>query len=116
MNKDYKLAIIGSKDACIGFHALGLTVRYASTADEAVEVIQDLKSQKQEGNENASKFAIIFVAEDVYKNIDRETYLKLTKNALPAITPIPEITGSTGFGLERLKSIVERAVGTNILG
>ena len=116
MNKDYKLAIVGSKDACIGFHALGVTVRYAAEASEALEAIQELKEQKQESGETLPKFAIIFVSENLYKKIDQETYRKLTKEALPAIVSIPNITGSTGFGVERLKNIVERAVGTNILG
>ena len=40
---------------------------------------------------------------------------RLREGALPAVVPIPGISGNTGMGLEQVKRSVEQAVGSNIL-
>jgi vacuolar-type H+-ATPase subunit F/Vma7 len=48
--------------------------------------------------------------------MEKEKYKKLTSGALPAIIPIPGHKGSSGFGDEKIKRIVEQAVGSDIFG
>ena len=115
MNTDktqYALAIVGPKEVIIGFKAIGLTTVFASNAKECWDKLNELKNEKV--NERP-KYAIIFILESHAKDIDIADYKKLTDCALPAIIALPGPEGSTGFGLERLGQIVEKAIGSNIL-
>lgn len=110
---DYKIAIVGPKEMVLGFKGLGLEVHDAESQSAAEEVLFELK--KQTITESSSdRYAIVFVLESFIKNLDREKYQKLSQGALPAFIPIPGLTGSTGFGDEKIRRIVEKAVGSDI--
>ncbi len=98
-----KMAIVGRKDVYLGFKALGLTVVDARTVAAAERAIQDLVAQS---------YAIIFVAESLAAESVLERY---RQQATPAIVMIPDNTGSLGIARERIRKLVERAVGTDIL-
>lgn len=106
---EYKIAIVGSKEAIEGFSLLGVTTVPASSSTEAVEKIKEMKRDE---NEN---FAIIFVTEDLAKDFSTDEERYFAKDPLPAIIPLPSHLGSTGYSTERLSRIVERAVGSDIL-
>ncbi len=112
----YRIAIIGSKEAVAGFALLGVDV---FPADEHTEISPLLLSLKRKMNivdgRERNTYGILFVAEDLFKNIPPEDEKKLGRGSLPAIIPLPSHHGSSGYGLDRLKRIVERAVGSNIL-
>jgi len=103
-----KTAIIGPKDAILGFKALGLTPANATNSEEALEQLQALKAEEQ--------YAIIFIMEELAEGIREEDYDKLTQEALPAIIPVPGPKGSTGYGMKRISKFVEQAVGSDIFG
>ena len=63
-----------------------------------------------------STYAIVFVMEDIIKEMSPEDYAKLSSGALPAIIPLPGSRGSSGFGNEKIRRIVEKAVGSDIFG
>jgi len=107
------MAIIGSRETILGFKALGLEPVYANDSKEAVESLYRLKKEKTDGGRN--KYAILFIMEDLATDIQPEDYKKLSADPLPAIIPLPSHLGSTGFGVTRLKRIVEKAVGSDIL-
>lgn len=112
----YKMAIIGPRETILGFKALGLEPVYAVDPKKAVEFLYSLKKEKiEEGGENRHKYAILFIMEDLARAITPEDYKKLSSEALPAIIPLPSHLGTTGYGLQKLKSIVEKAVGMDIL-
>jgi len=114
---DYRLAIVGSREAVAGFAILGADVVPADNAQEAVEALYGLKKETQtdEKGVERSKYAIVFITEDLASGISPDDEKKLARGALPAIIPVPSHKGSTGYGLQRLKRIVERAVGSDIL-
>lgn len=115
MAEKYNLAIVGNKNTILGFKALGMTAMPANNPEEAKEVLFKLKNEKiSENNEERPKYAIIFIMEDLAKEISDDDYKKLTKHALPAIIPLPGIKGSTGLGLKRIGKMVEQAVGSDI--
>jgi V/A-type H+-transporting ATPase subunit F len=118
MAESYKIAIIGSKDQILGFKALGITAKAVNSAEEAREALFELNSEMVEVKvgEGRKKYAIIFILEDLALQISQDDYKKLTKEALPAIIPIPGIKGTSGHGLERIKKMVEQAVGSDIFG
>jgi V/A-type H+-transporting ATPase subunit F len=112
----YKLAIVGTREAIIGFKALGLDPVYASSPREALDALYELKKEKAEVNgESKNKYAIIYIMEDLMSSITDDDYKKLSADPLPAIIPLPSHLGSSGYGLKKLKTIVEKAVGMDIL-
>lgn len=116
-NSGYKIAIVGPKDQILGFKALGLRAVPVLNVEEAKNALYKLNEEKVSEEEDAKKaYAIIFILEELAMNIPQDDYKKLTKDALPAIIPIPGIKGTTGYGLERIKKMVEQAVGSDIFG
>ena len=113
---NYKIAIIGSREAILGFKALGLEPVYSDDPLKTAEILYSLKKEKVEiDGEMKNKYAIVFVMEDLMAAITTDDYKKLTADPLPAFIPLPSHLGSTGYGLKKLKTIVEKAVGMDIL-
>ena len=103
-----KIAVIGGKETVLGFKALGLDTFPAANAEDARTALQELT---QEGKD----YAIIYIEETLAQGLESEIS-KFKESPVPAIILIPGRDGSIGLGQTALKSAVERAVGTNILG
>lgn len=99
------IAILGARDSVLGFRAMGLDVFPVSSAAEAVAAFDDCV---QRG------FAAIFVTEGFFPAL-RERMKELAGRPTPATVIIPEGQESSGLGLAKLKSIVEQAIGADIL-
>ena len=112
----FRIAIVGPKETIAGFALLGADVVPATTVADAVPQLFRLKKamRVEEGRER-NVYGVIFVSEDLLSGVSAEDEKKLSRGALPAIIPLPSHHGSTGYGLARLKRIVERAVGSDIL-
>lgn len=118
MSNNQKIAIIGNKETILGFKALGIETFGATNRDEAVTLLFDLKNQEEKsenGLDKKSKYAIIFITEDLAEGINKEEYQKLSKNALPAIIPVPSSKGTSGYGIRRIGKIIEMAIGSDII-
>ena len=111
---NHDIAIVGPKDVVLGFKAIGVRTHFTENAEATLETLQKLKEETLEGSE-LCRYAIIFILESDAKAIPADEYKKITADALPAIIALPGPEGSTGFGMERLGSIVEKAIGSNIL-
>jgi len=48
-------------------------------------------------------------------NITPDDQKKLSRGALPAVIALPSRNGSSGYSEERLRSLAERAIGSDIL-
>jgi len=117
MEERYKIAIVGNKDAILGFKALGLKTYDANGAQEAVKVLYNLKAEQitnEKTGETLPAYAIIFITEDLAMDISKDDYKKLSQEALPAIIPVPGTKGTTGYGIKRIGKMVEQAVGSDI--
>jgi V/A-type H+-transporting ATPase subunit F len=106
---NYRIAIIGAREAIEGFSLLGVTTVPASTSEEAVTKIKKMKK------ETGDPYAIVFVTEDLSQGFTADDERYFAKDPLPAIIPLPSHLGSTGYSMARLSRIVERAVGSDIL-
>lgn len=113
----YRIAIVGSREAVSGFALLGIDVAPVDTVEDAVAKLYELKkiTARDEQGIERNAYAIIFVTEDFMADISPDDEKRLTRGALPAIIPLPSHKGATGYGLQRLKRIVERAIGSDIL-
>lgn len=114
--KKYKIAIVGKKEEIIGFSAVGVQIFPVSNIAKATEKLFELKKAKQDNNDenSAPLYAIVFVMEDIIKEIHADDMKKLTAGALPAIISLPGHKGATGYGETMVRKIVEKAVGTDI--
>jgi len=112
----YKMVIIGPREIILGFKALGLEPVYMTDPKEAVKKLFDLKREKVEvDGESKNKYAIVFILEELAREITPDDYKKLSADPLPAIIPLPSHMGTTGYGQAKLRIIVEKAVGMDIL-
>ena len=99
-----KIAVVGNKDIILAFKAIGMDVYSAESVSEGEDVVKSI----------AKDYAVIFLTEDIARGM-ADTLAKYKSKPYPAIIPIPSHEGSTGFGIQGIKSDVEKAVGTDIL-
>ncbi len=100
----YKIAVVGDKESILGFSAIGIDMYPAYEEDDIKQIIPMLIEQN---------YAIIYITENV--SIKAEKYLtKLKQNKIPAIVTIPSNTGSLRYGENRIKEMVQKAVGIEI--
>ena len=92
----------------MGFKALGLETFPAANAQEASQILRSLTREQDD-------YAIIYIEENLAAQLGHEIN-RFKDSPTPAIILIPGRDGSMGLGLTALRSAVERAVGTNILG
>ena len=92
----------------MGFKALGLETYPAANAQEASQILRSLTREHDD-------YAILYIEENLAAQLQNEIN-KFKDSPTPAIILIPGRDGSMGLGLTALRSAVERAVGTNILG
>ena len=104
-----KIAVIGGSETVMGFKALGLDVYPVAGVEEAGKTLRYLTRQAGE------EYAIIYIEETLAASLGAEID-KFKDSPTPAIILIPGRDGSIGLGLSALRSAVEKAVGTNILG
>lgn len=102
-----KIAIVGNPDTILGFKAVGIEPHPISNKEEGSSVINSFRKSQEYG--------IVLITEDIAELLGEELAV-LEEQTLPAVIRIPSSRGSTGEGLRALKRIVERAVGSDILG
>ncbi len=100
-----RIAFLGSKDTVVGFTPLGISTYAVADRESALAALRECLN---------SNFAILFVTEMIAELIEGE--LKAIRfSPTPAILVVPSILGSTGLGIRRLRALVEKAVGADIL-
>ncbi len=100
-----KIAMIGDKDSILGFKALGVSIYPVVDASEAATVLRQASS---------GDYAIIFITEYFAQGI-QDKIKELQQVSLPAITIIPDHREDLGLAMDKLKKIMEKAVGVDIL-
>lgn len=101
----YKIAVLGDRDSIYGFASLGLDVRPVRDAAEAAVELRRLAEEN---------YAVIYVTEAVYEGLSAEIG-RYESQQLPAVIPIPGVSGNTGIGMLNVKKTVEQAVGSDII-
>lgn len=96
---------MGDRDSIYGFAALGLDTYPVADSEEAAKTLKTLAD---------SQYAVIYVTEALQARIETEID-KYVNDGLPAIIPIPGVSGNTGMGIRNVKKSVERAVGSDII-
>jgi V/A-type H+-transporting ATPase subunit F len=99
-----KIAIIGKKDAILGFKPLGIEIYPVTDAKEAEERLKTLAQDRD--------YATIYITESLSSQI-KELIAELNK--FSNIIVIPGKGEALGLARERLKKISEKALGTDII-
>jgi V/A-type H+/Na+-transporting ATPase subunit F len=105
MPEQLGIAMVGARDSVMGFRALGLDVFPVATPAQAAQAFDDCV---QRG------YAAIFVTEGFAAEL-APRMRALSARPLPATIVIPEGQESSGLGLAKLRAIVEKAIGADIL-
>ena len=100
-----KIAVIGDKDSVLAFKAVGVEVFDAATALEAQTLLKKLSQER---------YAVVFIAENLAEQIP-EALGKAKLQTYPAVVPIPTGNKPTGFGMQGIKSDVEKAIGVDVI-
>ena len=101
----YKIAVMGDYDSIYGFAALGLKICPVTDPAEGAKLLKKLAEDKT---------AVVYITEALASEM-KETLLGYDDELLPAIIPIPGVSGNTGIGMASVKKSVERAVGSDII-
>lgn len=101
----YRIAVMGDPDSIYGFAALGLDIYPVTTKEEAEKTLKSLAS---------GMYGVVYITEALQAEIDTVIDRYVTE-PLPAIIPIPGVSGNTGMGIRNVKKSVERAVGSDII-
>lgn len=117
MDTNFKLAVIGNESSVLLFRSLGCETHGVFSQEEAQERVEKLFQANQGDEAKTPIYAIVFVEECFYKNFSEDVTEKFSKRAMPAIIPVPSSSSKDkNFATNRLRKIVERAVGSDILG
>ncbi|MEG1145791.1 MAG: V-type ATP synthase subunit F [Clostridium sp.] len=101
----YKIAVLGDRDSIYGFAALGLDTFPVTETEEAAKKLKALAE---------GEYAVIYITEALQAKLEVEIN-KYRTSHLPAIIPIPGVSGNTGMGMQNVKKSVEQAVGSDII-
>ncbi len=101
----FKTAVIGDKGSVSGFAAAGLAAYVAEEPSAAIRMIREVA---QNG------YGVVFITESLAGAIEPELE-RFRSLLLPAIIPIPDISGDGGLGMAQVSKFVEQAVGSDIL-
>ncbi|MBQ9761039.1 MAG: V-type ATP synthase subunit F [Clostridia bacterium] len=102
----YKIGMIGERDSVLGFMALGFAVHEANDVEAAQQLLHRLVRTEE--------YAVIFITEQYAMQME-DAISQYKDRPLPAIVSIPGKEGSVGFGMNNIRSAVERAVGADVL-
>ena len=100
----YKIGVLGDKDSIYGFASVGVNIYPADNAAEGTKILRSI----------ADDHAVIFITEKLASEMENEL-LRYRDRTVPAVIPIPGITGNTGAGMRNVSRSVEQAVGSDIL-
>jgi V/A-type H+/Na+-transporting ATPase subunit F len=112
-----RIAFVGPEESVRAFALLGVDIVPAREQGEAIAHIHRLRKDmtKDDRGIERNTYAIIFVSEHLVHDLPREEEAKFSGSFLPAIIPTPSNRGNATAGVARLKKLVERAVGSDIL-
>ncbi|MBQ6420777.1 MAG: V-type ATP synthase subunit F [Clostridia bacterium] len=100
----YKLGVMGDRDSIYGFSSVGADIFPVEDPAEGARLLRQI----------ADEYAVLFITEKLAAAMDAELS-KYRARTVPAIIPIPGVSGNTGIGMKNVSRSVEQAVGSDIL-
>ncbi len=100
-----EMGAVGERDVVTAFGAMGMRVAAAETADAVAQAVFQMA---EDG------VPVIFITEKAARLVP-ETFERYKTSAATVLIPIPGSQGTDGFGMQRVKANVEKAIGADIL-
>jgi len=100
-----KIAMIGGKTSTAGFGALGVKTFPVAVPSEAPDVWKTM---------DLAEFAVIFMTEPIYEVL-ADAVAEVRGETIPVVAVIPAVVGSQGIGMKEMKTLVERAIGVDVI-
>ena len=100
-----KIAVFGERESIKGFAAVGLDIFPCDRDEDAAGLFKNVVD---------AGYGVIYITEHFASLLTREIE-KTDTRLTPSVVPIPGALGNTGIGVARLKSAVEKAVGSDIV-
>ena len=97
------ICIIGDYDSVCGYGVLGVKGYAVLNKEEAADILK----------KTAETAKIILITEPLAEALQSEIGL-IKDKTLPAVIPVPSLTGSSGFAKSRISEAVKQAVGSDI--
>lgn len=99
-----KTAAVGSHSSVILFKAAGIHTVSAETVTDAEKAVNSLVKEGYE---------IIFVTENYMEKLEN-AFKRYRAKPYPVIIPVPDKSGPNGYGMSKIRTNMEKAIGTNI--
>lgn len=99
-----KMAVLGDGDSVLAFSSVGIEAFPVCDDEQAKNTLKLL----------AKNYSIIFITEDVAKNVS-EVIDRYNSTPYPIILPIPSGKDSNGYGMQRIKQAMYKALGVDLL-
>lgn len=96
------MAVVGDYESALPFQAAGIET--FMPVDDLRELLMDLVRKG---------YAVVFIVDNLYEKHGK-TIEEINELHKGSIIPIPGLKGSTGIGVNLIRSSVERAVGMDI--
>ncbi len=101
----YKVAFVGDFESVAFYSFTGAQVFVTDSIKKCTDTVDTLAK---------SNYAVIFVTENLFSQIE-STVEKYENEKLPAVIPIPSVSGNSGVGISKVYASVIKAVGADIL-
>lgn len=101
----HKIGVIGDYESIKSFAAIGLSIFPANHHTEASSTIKKLATDE---------YAIIYITEDLMELMQSDLK-KYKEQLLPAIIPIPGVKAKNGFGMQNIRNMAVKAIGSDIV-
>ncbi len=99
-----RIAAIGEKDIIEPLKMVGVDI-YPTLKENAKDTLLEIVNKN---------YSVVLIGEDYIEGI-KEFFLKLSLRPTPSIVPIPGKGKSKDFAYKRLRELIKKAVGTDIL-
>jgi vacuolar-type H+-ATPase subunit F/Vma7 len=99
-----KIAAIGKEDIIEPLKMVGVDI-YPVTQETAKEVLTRVVNEG---------YAVVLIGEDTIEGME-DFFLKLSLRPMPSLVPIPGKGKRKNFAYRRLRELIKKAVGTDIL-
>ncbi|MCK4330564.1 hypothetical protein KAX02_12065 [candidate division WOR-3 bacterium] len=101
-----KLAAVGEYDVIMPFSAVGVEIYPVTSEHEFIKTVQELIEEN---------VGVIFVS-DKFLSGAESIFKEVSFKPLPCLLSIPGPLGASGFTRERMRNLVKKACGVDLMG
>lgn len=102
---------LGPREIIQGLAAFGVEVRDVYEKSAVLVELRDIRTRSATSEHPT---AVVFITESLVATMTTDEYQEILSNELPVVLTIPDLTSEPNAGLEKLRTLTKRAIGTDI--